>query len=205
MEIVLRTRHRVVALLTVVVLSSGSSRAVAAQPPFPSTGENLARAPRPTWLAALAAACDTLPVDTTWRRVNVPESDATLPVPLAMLEQAQIFGYYGDDEIPSVPRRGVELYQYDSALAHVTREIATVVIRCSDHLTSRSVARPKIWIMGYDSRRVGATPRGVWYVLASWGRRDLWLFGMSRDLSGARALVTAISRLAVPADSADDP
>ena len=202
----MRTRYHVVALLIVIALPSYFSRVLDAQNALPTTAEHLALTPRPIWLAALAAACDTLPIDATWRRVSLPRSDATLPLPIAILESAHISDYHADDVIPSIPAKHVELYPYDPITARITRDAATVVIRCTPDRALSSRSRPRIWVMGYESRRLAEPPpRGTWYVLASWQHDELWLFGMSRDLAGARALVTGIGRLAVPADSAGYP
>ena len=170
----------------------GMPALLAGQSTVPRTSTELAAADRASWVAALAAACDTVPVDTTWRAYRVPGTELTIRLPAAVAERGEILRGVMYDEVPSLPERDYSLEYYDPVTSQLILRQATFVFRCHDADRRGSVSR--IWVAGYGSGSRNDPTAGVWYVVGSYRRQEVWLFGMSRDLWGARALVTGMMR-----------
>ena len=165
---------------------------LAGQSTLPRTSSELAAADRASWVAALAAACDTVPVDTTWRAYRVPGTELSIRVPAAIALSGEILRGVMHDEVPSVPEGDYTLEYSDPVTSQLILRQATLVFRCPDAESRGSVSR--IWVAGYGSPSRNDPIAGVWYVVASYRRQEVWLYGMSRDLWGARALVTGMMR-----------
>ena len=132
----------------------------------------------------------------------MPDSRATLPLPPVIAADSGAVHGCCWDEFPVVPRGPYEVAPLDRVTGRLVLESATLAIGCPYPDRERWPDAPYVRVLGYDSRPDWGA-RGVWYVLARLPREDGWLLGMSRDLWGARALVTAIRSVRVaPRDSA---
>ena len=182
-------RCRVQLLALTAVLCSAPA-ALPAQAGLPATDSALARAEAPTWLAALAAACQSLDVDSTWHRVAIPESNEFLTLPGRLIARGTIFADGLYDVLPVVPARPYELLHYDPLTTRLMLNQATTAIRCPD---PPPLALRSVWVLGFESQhRRDPLIRGVWHVVALWESQRQSFYGMSRDLWGARAFVTAM-------------
>jgi hypothetical protein len=167
---------------------------LAGQSNLPRTSTELAGADRASWVAALAAACDTVSVDSTWRAYRVPRAEFTIQLPAALAERGEILRGVWYDEVPAFPERDYALEHYDPVTSRLILQHATFVFRCHAAERGGPVSLSGIWVAGYDSRSREDPTEGVWYVVGSWQSRGEWLYGMSRDLWGARALVTSMMK-----------
>ena len=71
-EILVKRRVRAVRCLALTGVLCAGPVPLVSQPSLPSIDSVLASAAAPTWLAALAAACESLSPDSTWPRIAVP-------------------------------------------------------------------------------------------------------------------------------------
>lgn len=191
--------NRMVRLLAVAGLACGSTTALLAQERLPTVDVDLARAPLSTWVGALASACDTVAVDSTWRPVDVPKSNVSLLLPQRLIAQGEILTGAFYDFAPRVPKQRYDLSQLDVPLiARLLREQATATIRCP----SSEPSGPSIWVMGFEASHPSEPlMRGVWNVVGVWRHEPDHLYGLSRDLWGARALVNGMRLRVVRSDS----
>ena len=180
---------------------------VAAQFRVPTTSAELATADRSAWVAAFAAGCDTLSVDGTWQDHPVPvhtwpaqqppRTRGMVRLPPVFAERGDVFPSWIDDVVPGFPPRDYLIRQWDPITTRLIFRSATVTVRCTDALRSAGPSVEGIWVAGYDTRGRGVGEYMIWYVFGSFRERERdrqWLFGMSRDLWGARTLVTAMRR-----------
>jgi hypothetical protein len=168
------------------------------QQSVPATGPELAAADRVAWAAGLLAACDTLPVDSTWRSYVVPDSHVTVRLPSALGERGDILRGRFHDAWPAVPTRDYSLEQYDPITSRLLQTEFTLTIRCHTAERRGAYSLSSIWVAGSDYRAREDEAEGIWYVIGSWHSGEQWLIGMSRDLWGARALVTAMRHTEFP-------
>ena len=184
-------------------------RFLAAQIAIPTTSAELATADRSAWVAAFAAGCDTLSMDSTWQdqpvpvvtwpEPRVPRTRGVVRLPPVFVERGDVFPRWIDDVGPGFPPRDYLIRQWDPVTTRLILQSATVTVRCTNAVRRAPSYVKDIWVAGYDLR----SSRGeyaIWYVFASFGRKGWdpeWLFGMSRDLWGARALVTAMRHAAL--------
>ena len=182
--------------VTALLCSSATALLPQARPPKDTA---VARA-RATWLTQLAAACDTLVVDPrTLRPVTVPQSNVPLRLPQSLLEHGDILSGSFYDSWPREPAKRYELFQFDPVTMSLMLVYATAVIHCppSDPTAAR------IWVFGFESSAFAKpTIRERRHVLGAWDHDPHRLYGLSRDLWGAQAFVTAMRRRVVPPDSA---
>ena len=165
---------------------------LAGQSTLPTTQAELAAADRPTWAAALAAACDTIPVDSTWRAYLVPNSETSIRLPRVLGERGKILSDWWNDALPAMPSGDYTLAPLDSLTGRLLMAHATSVFQC--HPLERVGSKPlwRISVLGFDDRPVEDPQEGIWYVIGTWYTHDEWLMAMSRDLWGARAFVTGM-------------
>jgi len=184
-----------VRVLTCSSLLCSFAGALYPQTPLPTVDTALVRAPRPTWAAALASACDTLVGDTSrLRPVTVPQSNVPLLLPQRLLEQGDILSGSFYDAWPREPVKRYELFQFDPLTTRLILALATATIQCPPF----DPAADGVSVFGFDSAQFHPTIRGTWHVLGVWAHDAHRLYGLSRDLWGARALVSAMRRRVVP-------
>ena len=165
---------------------------------MPTSGAELAGANRATWVAALAAACDSIPMDSTWRGYRVPDSEVTIRLPAAFAHRGDILRGFWYDAGPGVPARDYALEHFDPISSRLILQHATFSFRCPGAERRPAESLSSIWIAGFDDRSREDPEEGVWYVLGSWHSGEQWLYGMSRDLWGARALVAGMRSTEFP-------
>jgi hypothetical protein len=168
-----------------------------AQVQIPSTDTALAKADRSTRLVALAAGCDTLSVDGTWQTHRLPEAHGSVRLPSVFGERGDVFPAWFHDSGPGVPPKRYVLHHPDPITGRLLFDEATVTVPCLSMVSASSGALQDIWIAGYGYHPVGSvdSPYSIWYVFGSFGFSEhnrQWLYGMSRDLWGARVLVSAM-------------
>jgi hypothetical protein len=175
---------------------------VAAQSTAPTTEAQLAAADRAARVAALAAACDPIRMDSTWRAYPVLNADATIRLPDALGERGEILRGIWYEILPAVPRRDYALEQMDPVTTRVFLAHATSAFRCSPTHGQGPEARLSIWVLGFDDRPEEDPHEGIWNVIGILHDKQDSLWAMSRDLWGARAFVTAMRGAAFPAKQA---
>ena len=187
----IKVAARIVLVAVLPTLLSG-------QQSVPTTAPELAAADRAAWAAGLMAACDTLPVDSTWRTFVVPNSRVVVRLPTALGERGEILRGYFYDAWPAVPTVDYSLEQYDPITSRLIQTEFTLTIRCHAAERRGAPSLSSIWVAGSDYRPGEDDEEGIWYVIGSWHSGEQWLIGMSRDLWGARALVTGMRHTDFP-------
>jgi hypothetical protein len=165
---------------------------LAGQATLPATGTELARADRPTWAAALAAACDDMPIDSTWRIYRLPRSELSVQLPHPLVEQGEILRDLWFDVLPAVPERDYAVQQMDPLMTRLFLAHATSVFRCEIPGQPGTASAPGIRVVGFDLPGRDAPAKGVWNVIGTWPNREEALLAMSTTLWGARAFVTGM-------------
>ena len=178
---------------------------VAAQITAPTTEAQLAAADRAAWVAALAAACDPIPVDSTWRAYPVPNVDGTIRLPDALGVHGEILRGIWYEILPAVPRRTYALEQMDPITTRLFFAHATSAFRCPPTNGQGTDARLSIWVLGFDDRPQEDPHEGIWNVIGILRDKQDSLWAMSRDLWGARAFVTGMRGASFPAKQAPPP
>jgi hypothetical protein len=146
------------------------------------------------------AACDTLPVDSTWHAFAVPDSRVIVRLPAALAERGEILRGHFYDAWPAVPTVAYSLEQYDPITSRLIQSEFSLTVRC--HAAERRGARSlsSIWVAGSDYRAREDEAEGIWYVIGSWHSGEQWLIGMSRDLWGGAGARHGYAPHRVPED-----
>ena len=171
---------------------------LAGQSAFPTTEAELAAADRPAWAAALAAACDTIPVDSTWRAYRVPNSETTIRLPRVLGERGKILTDWWNDALPAMPSGDYTLAPLDPLTGRLLVAHATFVFRCYTAEQGSTESLSRISVLGFDDRPLEEPQEGIWYVIGAWRTHDDVFMAMSRDLWGARAFVTGMRNTHFP-------
>ena len=178
---------------------------LAGQTALPTTGAELAEAGRSTWAAGLAAACDSMPTDSTWRTYRLPRSEITIRLPHTLVERGEILGDVWYDHFPTVPERDYAVQRLDPLTIRLLVAHATLVFRCPTRDLRGIASLPDIGVLGFDLGGRDAPAKGVWNVIVTWPTHEESLLAMSTTLWGARAFVTGMQLADVPRHQATPP
>ena len=171
---------------------------LAGQTALPTTGAELAAASGPTWAAGLAAACDSIPMDSTWRTYQLPRSEITIPLPRTLVERGEILRDVWYDYFPTVPERDHAVQRLDPVTIRLLIAHATFVFKCPPHEPQGIASLPDILVLGFDLGGRDAPAKGAWNVIGTWPNHEEALLAMSTTLWGARAFVTGMRLADVP-------
>jgi hypothetical protein len=140
----------------------------------------------------LAAACDGMPVDSTWRMYRLPRSELSIQLPHALVERGDILRDLWFDVLPAVPERDYAVQQMDPLMTRLFLAHATSVFKCESGEQPGSATLPGIRVVGFNLPGPEAPAKGVWNVIGTWANHEGSLLGMSTTLWGARAFVTGM-------------
>ena len=165
---------------------------LAGQSALPTTGTELAAADRPTWAAALAAACDGMPIDSTWRGYRLPRSELAVQLPHTLVKRGELLRELWFDVLPAVPTRNYGVQQLDPVTTDLFLAHAASIFKCESLDHPGTASAPGIRVVGFDLPGRDAPSKGVWNVIATWPNHQGSLLAMSTTLWGARAFVTGM-------------
>ena len=134
---------------------------LAGQTALPTTGTELAAASRPAWAAALAAACDSMPTDSTWRTYRLPRSEVTIRLPHTLVERGEILRDVWYDYFPTVPERDYAIQRLDPLMTRLFVAHATSVFRCPTREQRGTASLPDIRVVGFDLGGLDAPAKGA--------------------------------------------